>query len=162
MRLNLRIFVFMLFLMIVFSCGCQDEELEKIYSGVGYISGWFVGWEVGPDGVGTGEQTKVGYCIWLENSEDEDIYERKGLYTFDFPDTLFRFPDADPLSKNNIDNGGPGFFPDSLRLNYRFRFSAKTVAESEKVNFVMFSHPFLQPFPWENYEEVRLMSFSIE
>jgi hypothetical protein len=55
----------------------------------GYVVGSFIGDEINTEGEAKGNKTERGYCILLEESKNKCM----DFYTFDFPDTMFAFPD---------------------------------------------------------------------
>lgn len=158
---NLRLSLSLLFVSLL-GASCQDDNLNSLNYEEGYISGWFIGQEVGSDGKATGKDTKIGYCILLKGSENANSNQPMDFYTFGFPDSLFSFPDLSMYPLYNTNNCGPTFFSDSLRATYKFKFDAELVDELDKVNFTMGCYHLLPAFEWEKYEQVILNSIIIE
>jgi len=157
--LKLSLSVLFVFIM---GAACQDDNLNSLDYEEGYISGWFKSREVGPNGQATGEETEIGYCILLKGSENANSNQPMDFYTFNFPDSLFDFPDPDlyPLYNNNT--CGPVFSPDSLKVIYKFKFDFETVSEPNKVNFTTWCFSLLPAFEWEKYEQITLNSIIID
>jgi len=135
---------------ILFGAGCDDDKDE--YSNIveGYIVGSFVGDEVNAEGEAAGNKTPRGYCILLEESKNKTM----DFYSFNFPDTLFSFPDG-VISSYNTYSCGPAFFPDSLKCAYKIKFKYQIVDEPDKVQFITGACLAIGiPFPWENYDQV--------
>lgn len=129
--------------------GC-DEGNEYSAFVEGYVVGSFIGDEVNAEGQATGNKTERGYCILLEESENKSM----DFYTFNFPDSLFAFPDG-VISSYNTYNCGPAFFPDSLKYFYKIKFKYQIVDDPDKVQFITGAcFAIGVPFPWENYDQV--------
>ena len=76
------------------------------------------------------------------------------FYSFNFPDSLFSFPDG-IISSYNAYNCGPDFFPDSLKHAYKIKFKYKIVDGQDKVQFITGDCLAIGvPFLWENYDQV--------
>ena len=142
--------------------GCSDDNSDITNSQIGYITGWFVGEELGTDGKATGKMTPVGYCILLETSEIINSGGDMDFYTFDFPDSLFSFLDTDTFPMYNPNNCGPVYFPDSIKVATKFRFNAVPVHKSDKLDFTMRCNFLEATFIWEEYEQVTLSHVIVE
>jgi hypothetical protein len=146
---TLTTFLLLLPLCVVFlGAGCEDDG----YCGFveGYVVGSFIADEVNAEGQATGNKTERAYCILLEGNEDQPM----DFYTFNFPDTLFAFPDG-VISSYNTDNCGPAFFPDSLKHAYKIKFKYQIVDEADKVQFLTGPcFPLGPDFLWEYYGQV--------
>lgn len=135
--------------MALLGAGCDDEN-EYSDLAEGYVVGSFIGYEDSVDGQGTENKTPRGYCILLEGSENNSM----DFYTFNFPDTLFSFPDG-VISSYNTYNCGPAFFPDSLKYDYKIVFKYQIVDESDEIQFTIGPCFHLGPeFLWKNYDQV--------
>jgi len=137
---------------VLLGIGCDDEKDE--YSGFveGYVVGSFVGDEVNAGGQATDNKAPRGYCILLEESKNKPM----DFYTFNFPDTLFAFPDG-VISSYNSYNCGPALFPDSLKYAYKIKFKYQIVDEQDRVQFITgVCLAIGVPFPWDNYNQVIL------
>ena len=142
--------ILMLFLVILCT-GCED--LIDRYSGIveGYVTGSFVSYEVDSEGQATENLTERAYCILLEGSDDEYNMD---FYAFNFPETLFDFPDEIIIQYDGR-NCGPAFFPDSLKQTYKIKFRYKNVNERDKIQIITgFCSAMDLSFPWGNYNEV--------
>ena len=101
----LTIFLFLIPFCVTFlGQGCDKEEYYGYYEG--YIVGSFIGDEVNDVGQATGNKTERGYCILLEKNKNN----RMDFYTFNFPDTLFAFPEEILTPNYNGYNCGLTFF----------------------------------------------------
>ncbi|MCG6191388.1 hypothetical protein [Maribellus maritimus] len=152
----LTIFLFLFPLCVVLlGAGC---EKEVDYSNLveGYVVGSFVCSEVDSDGQATGNNTERGYCILLEDSENANSHWPMDFYTFDFPPGIFEFPEEIISPTHNSNDGGPNFFPDSIRNKYHIVLQYKEQINSEKIQFGCGFYTMLIPFPWENYKQITL------
>lgn len=150
---NLRLITILRFLLPVcialLGAGCDDEN-EYSDLAEGYVVGSFIADEVNDEGQATGNKTERAYCILLEGNEDKSM----DFYTFNFPDTLFPFPDEILTPNYNGYDCGPTFFPDSLKYVYKIKFKYQTVDELNKVQFVTECLALLPVFSWDNYDQV--------
>lgn len=148
---QLTIFLLLLPLCIVLlGAGCNEDKDEYSAYVEGYVVGSFIGDEVNAEGQATGNKTERGYCILLEESENKSM----DFYTFNFPDTLFAFPDKILTSGNDPYNCGPSFFPDSLKYAYKIKLKYQIVDEPDKAQFITACFAFDAAFSWENYNQV--------
>ena len=146
--------------LVLLGAGCEKEEYSEFVDG--YIVGSFVCYEVGTDGVATGDYTERGYCILLKGSENTDAHWPMDFYTFDLPPGLFEFPEEIFSPTYNSMDGGPNFFPDSIHNKYHIMFQYKEQRNSEKTQFGCGFYTMLIPFPWENFKQVTLNHITIK
>jgi hypothetical protein len=148
---QMKFYLTILLCLAMLCAGCED--LMDRYSGFveGYVTGSFVSYEVDSEGMATENLTERAYCIQLEGNDDE---YKMDFYTFNFPETLFDFPDG-IISQYDGSNCGPAFFPDSLKQIYKIKFRYKNVDERDKIQIITgFCSAMDLIFPWGNYEEV--------
>ncbi len=158
----LTTFIILLSLCIAFlGAGCEKDDNENSELIKGYVIGSFVGDKTSNEGQATGNITERGYCILLEGSENSNSQRPMNFYTFNFPDTLFNFPDEILIPNYNGDDCGPTFFPDSLKYSYKIEFNYQIVNESEKVQFITGPCTTLHSaFPWESYDQIDMSEIS--
>ncbi|WP_372935836.1 hypothetical protein [Mariniphaga sediminis] len=147
--------------MVLLGAGCEKEEYSELVEG--YIVGSFVCYEVGTDGVATGDYTERGYCILLEGSEKTDSYWPMDFYTFDLSSELFEFPEKVIYSSvdYNGNDCGPSFFPDSLQSKFKITFEYRDVKKDEGVRFSCGICTTMGPlFNWKDYNQVLLKNVS--
>lgn len=127
--------------------GCKKEnEFSDFVEG--YIVASFRCGEINPEsGQGTGELTTRGFLILLENRTDS-------MYTFNFPESLFNFPQEILEADHNSSNCGPIFFPDDRE--YKISFKYRGCELSEKIEFACGCFAMAQPFNWEAYKQVYI------
>jgi hypothetical protein len=131
--------------------GCDEDKDEYSDRVEGYVVGSFVGDEVNAEGVAAGNKTPRGYCILLKGNGEKNM----DFYTFNFPDTLFAFPDKILTPNYNGNDCGPTFFPDSLKYAYKIKFKYQIVDEPDNVRFATGPCSFwLATFPWEDFNQV--------
>uniref|UniRef100_UPI003216E1A7 hypothetical protein n=1 Tax=uncultured Draconibacterium sp. TaxID=1573823 RepID=UPI003216E1A7 len=151
-------FLLLTFCMLFFGAGCSDDENE--YSGFveGYVVGSFAVEKVNEEGLAAGNKTERGYCILLEESENNSM----DFYTFNFPDNLFSFSD-EIFTTNSLGYGcGPDFFPDSLKYAYKIKFRYRIVNEPYEKQFAIACNHLFLSFPWENYDQINLNETTID
>jgi hypothetical protein len=137
---------------ILFGVGC-DEEDEYSDFVEGYVVGSFIGDEINTEGEATGNKTERGYCILLEASKNKQM----DFYTYNFPNTMFTFPDEILSASYNGYNCGPVFFPDSLKYDYKIKFRYQIVNNPYKVLFAIGPcSAWALAFPWENFDQVNV------
>ncbi|MFB6340478.1 hypothetical protein ACE1ET_02090 [Saccharicrinis sp. FJH62] len=144
-------FFLLLFGVILLGFGCEKKESSDYVEG--YIVGSFVGDEVNEEGQTTGNKTARGYCILLEGSENKSM----DFYTFNFPDSLFTFPDEILSPNYNGNDCGPVLFRYSLKYVYKIKFKYQVADEKNKAKFI--TDPctaWLLAFPWDNYDQVTV------
>jgi len=155
MKIKISKISFMLVLLCLIGVQCEnkDEESVEKYSDYveGYVVGSFIGEEVNAEGQATGNPTKRGYCILLEDSKNEQM----DFYTFNLPEILFAFSEEILTPRYNGGNCGPTFFPDNLKYSYKIKFRYVIEDKSDKVKFVTGPCSSMElTFPWRNYDEV--------
>jgi hypothetical protein len=162
---KIKLFVIFLLLLplcvVIMGSGCEKDEYSEFVDG--YIVGSFVCYEVGTDGVATGDYTGRGYCILLEGSENADAHWPMDFYTFDLPPALFEFPEEVLLNPLDYDGRtcGPSFFPDSLQSVFKISFEYRDVKKIEEINFSCGPCTFMDlTFRWKNYKQVSLRNLS--
>lgn len=153
---KLKLIAILLFLLplcvVILGAGCNEENEYSDFV-KGYIVGSFIGDEVDSNGQATGNKTKRGYCILIEESKNKCM----DFYTFDFPDTMFAFPDKILSPNYNMDDCGPTFFPDSLKSAYKIKFKYLIVEEPDKVQFLTGAcFAWLLAFQWEDFDQVNV------
>ncbi len=156
---KLKLFTLFLLLLplcaVLLGAGCEDaDEYSNFVEG--YVVGSFIGDEVDGEGQATGNKTKRGYCILLEENKNK----RMDFYTFNFSDTLFAFPDEILSPDYNGNNCGPTFFPDSLKFAYKIKFNYQIVNEPDKVQFITACFALDAAFLWDNYDQIFIKETS--
>lgn len=107
-----------------------------------------------------GKEIKRGYFILLEGKQHTKSNWLVDFYTFNMPDSLFRFPAEIILKTHDDMNCGPIFFPDSLRTKYKIRFQYRKLKENEKNHFDCGCYAMSFPFPWKEYGQVSVKNVS--
>lgn len=119
---------------------CENQDFN------GFVEGYLVGSFQCPDLV------NPGFCIILENNIDS-------LYTFSLPENIFEFPIGVLKTGHDANTGGPFFFPDSLRYNYKIKFKIRKPTDSEIVKCVLPYNTFGPTFSWNNWEQIIAKDF---
>jgi len=151
-------FIFLFLVLTGTGCEKEDEYSDLVE---GYIVGSFICYEIGSDGQATGNQTDRGYCILLEDSENAESHWPMDFYTFDLPAELFDFPEEILFPTHNPNDGGPAFFPESFRNEFKIKFEYRNTSESKRIRFDCGFYTMMGiPFPWEDYNQVTLRNVS--
>jgi len=120
--------------------GCEKDEDDELYeTAEGYIVGSFQ----------CNSSEIRNFCIILENNRDS-------LITSSLSEDIFNFPAGIIKSGHNSFTGGPFFFPDSFRYEYKIRFKFRVQNEDELVDCPLAFNTMGIPFSWENWNQAIL------
>jgi len=130
--------------MVLLGAGCEKDQEE--YSD--YVEGYIVGsFQCNND------SKERGFCIILENNADS-------VFTFSLPEDIFDFPQGIIKPGHDAFSGGPYFFPDSLRYEFKLKFKSKKPDKSEVIDCPLAFNTMGIPFSWEKWNYVILENVS--
>ncbi len=134
-------------LLILFLTIACEKEIEFSNFVEGYIIASFSCDKIdAKTGQASGELTKRGFLILLENQTDS-------ISTFSLHDDLFDFSSEMIEFDYDINNCGPIFFVDKLK--YKIRFKYEKAQESDKIFFACGPCSSMDgAFNWEAYQQV--------
>ncbi len=126
---------------------CDEENDDPFKSAEGYIVASFrCGETDSENGQATGDLTKRGFFIMLENKADS-------MYSFSLPENLFDFPQEILTDYYDWDNCGPTYF--TTDQEYKIRFKYRVSNDSERIHFLCGPCGHLSPpFEWGVYKQV--------
>ena len=155
-RLKQLCYLLLMFLVLTSCTTYENNESTYIE---GYIVSSFICDKTDASGQSTGNHTKRGYGILLEDSENSEVHWAIDFYAFNLPEDLFDFPIEILSEGSNSNNCGPVFFPDGFRNTYKIKFQYKVLSEAEKIEFACGPCTSLDLiFPWENLDEISLQN----
>lgn len=121
--------------------GCEKDEDSD------YVEGHIVG------SFQCNDYDSRGFCIILANNVDS-------LWTFSLPENIFDFPPGVIKSGHDVLSGGPYFFPDSLRYEFKIRFRYRLPDELEIIDCPLAFNTMGVPFAWEDWSCVIIEDVS--
>lgn len=157
MRKSLLLFV----IPIVLACctGCEERDYPGFEEG--YVIGTFVCYISDSNGVAITSSPQRCFCISINNNSKA---ENHGMdyYTFNFPDSLFIFPENSLNALYDPDNCGPVFFGDEYISSFKIRFKYEIVEEKNKTSFGSIGACTTQgaTFPWNEFEQIKITEIS--
>ena len=143
-NLPFKLCTFLLTLLLGLGCSKENEISDYVE---GYIVASFICDKTDlENGQATGELTKRGFLIRLENHSDS-------MYTFNLQETLFDFPEEILNPNYNVINCGPIYFPNSQEYKIKFRY--QDPKDSEKINFACGPCTLMEAtFDWNAFKQI--------
>lgn len=141
---------------ILLTCSTGCEKRDYLGFEEGYVIGTCVSYISDSNGVAITSSPQRFFCISLNNNSKAENH-KMDYYTFNFPDSLFIFPDNSLNSLYNQDNCGPVFFGDEYISSFKIRFKYEIVEEKNKTLFGIGPCACQGPaFPWIEYDQIKI------